>query len=182
MTPEEEVKMLNEDHEIWKKSKEDARKASSINITDFPKMDIYNQLSDILSDWNIHHQDGRYKYSTFSGAAPIYIDRLNNVPLCTTNDHYAKLWVAQINEIIQEIREKTLEELIDMDMHMFSARCVDMYIDLIIGERDNKIAGMHYIGVVISHFGSERNNNYDIARECDACYESMFVTKGDDYE
>ena len=177
MTPEEEVKMLNEDHEIWKQSREHARKCSVPDICDVPGIEMDEQLEEIILNWRGLSKYNPNRYQTFAGASVLYINRKSAIPLCTTDEHLARLWISQINERLQTARENAISELNSHNkstVGLFSARCVDMHIDPIIGDRDISIAGMHYIGVVVSYYNAERDNNYAHAKECEYTYNSMF--------
>lgn len=178
MTPEEEeVKMLNEDHEIWKQSHNHAQKCSVPNICDVPGIEMDEQLEEIILNWRGLSKYNPNRYQTFAGASVLYVNRKNSTPLCTTDDHLARLWVSQINERLQTARENAISELNSHNkstVGLFSARCVDMNIDPITGDRDTAIAGMHYIGVVISYYNAERDNNYVNAKECECTFNSMF--------
>lgn len=186
MTPDEEVKMLNEDHEIWKQAHEHARKCSVPNICDVPGIDIDSQLEQIIMNYRSLSNMNAYKMTTFSSTAPLYVDGDRSIPMCTTDDELAKLWVLQINEKLQSSRDGVIYELIkqsstkgDLQARlngMYSARCIDMYIDPVIGERDKQIAGMHYIGVVVSHYNSERTNNLKHVKHCEAMFNSLRST------
>lgn len=182
MTPEEEVKMMNEDHEIWKRSRELARKASTPNICDVSGIDLDTQLEQIIMNYRSMTNLNQYgRYTPFSAAAPLFLNPDRKTLLCTTDNRLAQLWVFQINEKLQQSRDGVIAELIkqsstkeDIERRldgMFSARCIDMSIDPVIGDKDKEIAGMHYIGVIISHYRSERNGNYDAARECETAFE-----------
>lgn len=183
MTPEEEVKMLNEDHEIWKQSKGISSRITTPNICDVGGIDLDTQLEQIIMNYRSLGNINAYKTTTFSSTAPLYVDGDCSIPLCTTDDELAKLWVLQINERLQNSRDSVIRELIkqsstkgDLQARldgMYSARCIDMYIDPIIGERDKQISGMHYIGVVISHYNSERTNNLKHAKHCETMFNSL---------
>lgn len=181
MTPEEEARMMEEDHEIWKHAREVARKSLEGSILDVPGIDLDGQLANIIMTFRAPDSKSPYHYTTFSQSAPLYLDGCNQtIPLCTTDDYLAELWVYQINQVLQKSREDAIEYLRNTSAHdaefeqklegLFSVRCVDMSIDSAIGERDDLIKGMHYIGVIISYWKAERNGNYDFAMDCEAAY------------
>lgn len=181
MTPEEEVRMMNEDLEIWKRAREMARRPVEGSILDVPGFDLDGQLGSIIATFRALNRMGQYHYTVFSQAAPLYMDgHGQTIPLCTTDDHLAELWVYQINQVLQKSREDAIEHLRITSAHdvefekklegLFSARCVDMSIDPAIGERDDLIKGMHYIGVIVSYWKAERDGNYDAAKKCEAAY------------
>lgn len=173
MTPEEEAKMLNEDHEIWK----EAKGYKTADITRYPYMRFPEQLDALIMDWKATSKYDNFKYSVFSKSRTLYIDWKNNIPLCTTDENNARLWLHQINKALFHSRHQALKEIklsgsIDIDS-MFSIRCVMIPIDLYEGDKDHEIAGMYYFGLVVSHYNSERNRNYDIAKDCDYKFASM---------
>ena len=183
MTPEEEVKMMNEDHEIWKQSQEQAKRVANLydpNICDIPGIDIDLQLEQIIMNYRALSNLNQYKYTPFSATAPLYLNPERKTLLCTTDDRLAQLWVFQINEKLQKSREAVIEELVkqssskeDLERRLegvFSARCIDMSIDPCIGDRDHEIAGLHYIGIIVSHYYSERNGIYDAVKECEEVF------------
>ena len=184
MKPEEEAKMLNEDHEIWKHAREMLHRSSEGSILDVPGFDLDGQLGNIIMTFRALNRKSQYHYTAFSQAAPLYLDgHCQTIPLCTTDAHLAELWVYQINQVLQKSREDAIEHLRTTSAHdaefeqklegLFSARCVDMSIDPAIGERDDLIKGMHYIGIIVSYWKAERTGNYDAAKDCEAAYNSL---------
>lgn len=174
MTPEEEVRMMNEDHEIWKRSK---GLGEQPKITDYPEMRLEEQLDALVMDWRATSRYDNYKYSVFSKTRTLYIDWKNSIPLCTSDEHLAKLWLYQINSYLlyhrrQALKEIKLSDSIDINS-MFSVRCVMLPIDPVEGDTDHEIAGMYYFGLVVSHYNSERNNIRDIAKDCEARFNSL---------
>ena len=181
--PSEEVTMLNEDHEVWKQAQKQAHSTLyTKNIADVEGIDLDKQLNDIIEHFKLISSINRYKRTTFASTAPLYMSVERNIPLCTTDDRLAKLWVFQINEILQKVREQVLTVLREQHKNqtnyekvldeLYSARCVDIVIDPFIGDEDHSIRGMHYLGVVVSHYNSERTGNYVNAKLCEDIYES----------
>lgn len=173
MTPEEEAKMLNEDHECWK----EAKGYKTADITTYPHMRLREQLDALIMDWKATSKYDNFKYSVFSKSRTLYIDWKNNIPLCTTDENNARLWLQQINNVLlhsrlQAVKDVRMSDSLDLDT-LFSIRCVMIPIDLYEGDVDHEIAGMYYFGLVVSHFNSERNRNYDTAKDCDCIFASM---------
>ena len=184
MTPEEETRMMNEDHEIWKHTRETACKSVEGSIVAVPEIDLDGQLESIIATFKALNRMNKYHYTVFSQAAPLYLDgHYQTIPLCTTDNRLAELWVRQINQVLQKSREDAIEHLRITSAHdaefeqklegLFSARCVDMSIDPAIGERDDLIKGMHYIGIIVSYWKAERTGNYDAAKSCEAAYAAL---------
>ena len=181
MTDEE----MQRDFECWKRSKRYAEmiEPKHANITDMPGIDLDLQLEQIIFDYRAISNLLPNKYTPFSTAVPLYLNLEKKTFLCTANAYFAKLWVDQINEKLQKSREAVIEELIKQSASkeelasllngIFSARCVDMSINSHIGDRDPEIANMHYIGVVISHYNSERVNIRDMVKQCNQKYEEF---------
>lgn len=173
MTPEEEAKMLNEDHECWK----EAKGYKTADITRYPHMRFPEQLDALIMDWKATSKYDNFKYSVFSKSRTLYIDWKNNIPLCTTDENNARLWLHQINKALLHSRRQALKEIklsdsIDINS-MFSIRCVMLPIDPVEGDVDHEIAGMYYFGLVVSHYNSERNNIRDIAKDCESKFNSL---------
>ena len=173
MTTEEEINMLNEDHEIWKKS----HGINTADITNYTEMCFKEQLDALIVDWKATSNYDNYKYTVFSKSRTLYIDWKNSIPLCTKDEHNARLWLQQINNALLHSRQQVVKEIkmlqnIDID-NMFSVRCVMIPIDLYEGDVDHEIAGMYYFGLVVSHYMSERNSVNTAAELCDKKYESL---------
>ena len=175
MTPEEEAKMMNEDHEIWKKSKR--IKNHNKDITKLKMMQFNNQLEELVMAFRATSNLNRNKYSVFAHSCPLFIDWEKRIPLCTTDEYLARHWLFCINQEL--LRQRTaVVNLINekgngSDLSsMFSARCIMLPIDPAEGDVDVQISGMYYFGLIISHYDSERKNNYDIATDCECYYNS----------
>lgn len=177
----DDAAMIEEDTQIWKHAREVARKSVEGSIIDVPGIDLDGQLGNMIMTFRALNRKSQYHYTTFSHSAPLYLDgHHQTIPLCTIDDHLAELWVHQINQALQKSREDAIEHLRTTSAHdaefeqklegLFSARCVDMSIDPAIGERDDLIKGMHYIGIIISYWKAERTGNYDFAMDCEAAY------------
>lgn len=177
----DDAAMIEEDTQVWKETRERLNRTHTKSIIDVPGIDLDEQLADIIMTFRSIGKYNQYKYTTFSATAPLYLNaQSKTTPLCTTDDELAKLWVFQINQALQKSREAAIENLRvhsnnDVDFEskldgLFSARCVDISIDPAIGERDDLIKGMHYIGVIVSYWRAERNGNYDAAKKCEAAY------------
>jgi hypothetical protein len=162
-------------------SREIARKISTPNICNVSCIDLDTQLEQIIMNYRSMANLNRYgRYTPFSAAAPLFLNPDRKTLLCTTDDSLAQLWVFQINEKLQQSRDGVIAELTKQSSSkedlanrldgMFSARCVDMSIDPFIGEKDKAIAGMHYIGVIISHYNSERNGICDAVKDCESAF------------
>lgn len=180
MNNEADAKMINEDTDIWSKAVGLTDARSILNV---PGIDMDVQLEKIIMSFRALNKLNDYRYTPFSYTAPLYLDTEERVPLCTTDKRLAELWVSQINQVLQHSREAAIEyfvksceskeELNDKLAGLFTARCVDMFIDHAIGERDPQVKDMHYIGVVVSYWNAERNDNYDAAKKCEAAFNSL---------
>ena len=183
MTPEEETKMMNEDHEIWKRSQELARRAcDNRSILKVPGFDIDSQLDTAIQTFKAIARMSNYYRTPFAFTAPLYLQPggNDNIYLCTTDRNLAQKWTDEINVRLQKSREAAIEyyrnnssseEEFESNLNgLFSARCVIMSIDKHISECDPEISSMNYIGVVISWWKSERDLIYDKAKECECLY------------
>lgn len=181
MSPEEEAKLINDDHEIWKETVSQTNKIKSYrnnkSIIDVPSMQFDEQLDSLIYDFRATYKMNEFKYSTFSATRPLFINFKNRIPLCTSNEEYAKQWLTQINLRLLASRQQAVNDLKQHDpdsiKSMFSVRCVIMPIDVFEGDVDPEIRGIHYFGLVISHYNSERVDIIESSELCDQEYQDL---------
>ena len=181
MTPEEEVKMLNEDHEIWKKTKgfnKDVKVFRGFaNILDLPDIHFNEQLNMMIEEFRTLNGPNPFKESVFSFTRPLFAHFVERIPLCTTDEDLAKRWLFQINATLLNSRVKASNELRahnpDKLDTMYSVRCVLLPIDPIEGDEDEEIRGMYYFGLIVSHYMSERKDIKAHAETCEILYNTL---------
>ena len=172
MTPEEEANMLNDDLKCWKR----AKGFHVSDITDCKTMNIMEQLDVLIMDWKSMLKYNTYNKTVFSMTRPLYIDWENRVPLCTKDEEHAKLWLFQINKFLSEAKKRFINDHktnnIDYNK-IYTIRCVSIDVNPIEGDWDKSIAGVHYFGLIVSHYGSERNNIDTITKQCDDLFHAI---------